>query len=152
MSSVHLKGNRLTQRLRGQESELGYIAFEESSGTYVVWLKDQDGVVLGSGVYVRGDEYPSLELATDQALHAPCTQVFHLMWLRSIAKEARREDPASPPSSPSTESVVEDSQKTQKSHSFSSDRIFAKVATAALPALTRQILKWLANGNGEDKH
>ena len=60
MSSIHLSGNRLTQRTRGYEEELGYIELEPSSGRWVLWLKNTFDVANTAGAYIRADEYPSL--------------------------------------------------------------------------------------------
>ena len=43
MSGIRWSGNRLIQRVRGQEEELGYLELEPESTTCVLWLKDTFG-------------------------------------------------------------------------------------------------------------
>ena len=61
MSGIYLSGNRLIQRVRDGEEELGYIELEPNSESCVLWLKDTFGVASTAGAYIRADEYPSLE-------------------------------------------------------------------------------------------
>lgn len=92
MSSIHLSGNRLTQRVRDCEEEFGYIELEPSSDKYVLWLKDTFGVATTTGAYIRADEYPSLEVAKSKVLAAPSVFIWHLIWMRGVLKhEAAQE-------------------------------------------------------------
>lgn len=92
MSGIHLSGNRLIQRIRGCQEELGYIELEPSSGRCVLWLKDTFGVANTAGAHIRADEYPSLEVAKSNVLTAPSVFIWHLIWMRGVLKhEADRE-------------------------------------------------------------
>ena len=71
MSGINWSENRLIQRVRGHEEELGYIEFEPNSKTYVLWLKDTFGVANTAGAHIRADEYSSMAVAKAEALNAP---------------------------------------------------------------------------------
>lgn len=92
MSGVGWSGNRLIQRVRGREEELGYIGLEPDSGKHVLWLKDTFGVATSAGAYIRGEEYPSADVARAQALDAQLVFIWHLIWMRGVVKrEAEQE-------------------------------------------------------------
>ena len=92
MSGVRWSGNRLIQRVRGREEELGHIGLEPDSGKYVLWLKDTFGVATSAGAYIRGEEYSSIDAARAQALDAQLVFIWHLLWMRGVVKhEAEQE-------------------------------------------------------------
>lgn len=92
VSGVGWSGNRLIQKVRGREEELGYISLEPTSGKYVLWLKDAFGVATTAGAYIRGEEYPSVDVARAQALDAQLVFIWHLIWMRGVVKrEAEQE-------------------------------------------------------------
>ena len=85
MSSVHLVGDYVFQKLGGEQAELGYIKEDENTGTYVFWVKDYDGKVLGSpGVYIRGDEWPTLVEARESVLESVSVRLAGLRWMELI--------------------------------------------------------------------
>ena len=91
MSSIRLSGNRIVQRLRGNEEELGRIELDPNSQTYVLWLRDTFGVANTAGALIRADEYPSLDDAKAKVLQAPSVFIWHCVWMRSVVKhEAER--------------------------------------------------------------
>ena len=75
MSGIRWSGNRLIQRVRGQEEELGYLELEPESTTCVLWLKDTFGVATTAGAHIRADEYPSVAVAKAGALDAPSVRI-----------------------------------------------------------------------------
>ena len=91
---MHWSGNRLTQRVKGYEEELGYIEPEPGSNRCVLWVKDTFGVVTTAGAYIRADEYSSLAVAKSKAL--PLN--WHLIWMRGVLK--RKSEPPSGPRFP----------------------------------------------------
>ena len=92
MSGVRWSGNRLIQRVRGREEELGYISLEPDSGKYVLWLKDTFGAATTAGAHIRGEEYPSMDVARAQTLDAQLVFIWHLIWMRGVVKrEAEQE-------------------------------------------------------------
>ena len=82
MSSMSWVGDRLVQGVKGRKGELGYVALDENTKTYVLWLKDHDGVFLAPGQYVRGDEWPTLHEAKANAAQSPTALLAHLMWMK----------------------------------------------------------------------
>ena len=85
MSSKHLLGNRVIQKVGGKEAELGYIGKDKSTGSYVLWLKDHDGVFMGNrGSYVRGDEWPTLAEAKEKVLTSTSANLAHWSWMQSV--------------------------------------------------------------------
>ncbi len=86
MSSIHLSENRLTQRIRGHQEELGYIELEPCSDKFVLRLNDTFGVATTAGAYILADEYPSLEAAKSDVLTAPSVSIWHLIWTRGVLK------------------------------------------------------------------
>ena len=79
MSSITWDGNRLIQRVasQGREAELGYVASDDQTGGYVLWLKD----LFGNG-YVRADEFASLGQAKQRAASTVSADLLHGMWSR----------------------------------------------------------------------
>ncbi len=89
MSSKHLLGNRVIQKVGGEEGELGYIKKDESTGKYVFWVKNHVGVFLGNqSSYDRGDEWPTLEEAKEKVLTSVSANLAHWSWMQLV--EARR--------------------------------------------------------------
>ena len=92
MSGIRWSGNRMIQRVKGQEEELGYLELEPNSKICVLWLKDTFGVVNTAGGHIRADEYPSMAVARAEALDAPSVRIWHLIWMRGVVKrEAEQE-------------------------------------------------------------
>ncbi len=86
MSAITWKEeNRLFQHVGTHEEELGYVAFDQKSKTYVLWLKDTCGVLGLNGGYIRGDEFPSMAAAKEKAASSPSAFIFH-MWMRDVVK------------------------------------------------------------------
>ena len=84
MSGMHWRENRLIQRVGDKQGELGYVARDGSTGGYVLWLKDHDGVFLNpAGSYVRGDEWATLHEAKEKAPRSASAMLAHLMWMKS---------------------------------------------------------------------
>lgn len=79
-------GDRLIQRVRGHEEELGRIRFEPSSMTYVLELKDTFGLIVPRGGFVRADEYHTMAEAKANAAFSPAVSIWHLIWMRSVVK------------------------------------------------------------------
>lgn len=77
MSSVTWKENRLLQHVGKHDEELGYVAFDQNSKTYVLWLKDTCGVLGLNGGHIRGDEFPSMTAAKQKAASSPSVFILH---------------------------------------------------------------------------
>ena len=60
MSAITWQENRLIQHVGTHDEELGYVDFDENSGTYVLWLKDTCGVLGSERRIHTGDEFPSM--------------------------------------------------------------------------------------------
>lgn len=154
MSSIHLLGNRLTQRIRGRQEELGYIEAEPSSDKYVLWLKDTFGVATTAGAYIRADEYPSLEAAKSAVLTAPSVFIWHLIWMRGVLKreaEKELEDQWEQLSDDGTASSKQSAVDRLRAHldRLSSDKVidlFGKIGTVALTQAVAEIIKRFLNG------
>ena len=84
MSSIVWRGNRLMQRVGNEESELGYVQFEEHTRRCVLWLKDHVGAFLSKGSYVRADTWSSMDEAKVKAASSPSAFLAHLMWMKSL--------------------------------------------------------------------
>lgn len=88
MSTITWKEkNRLFQRVGTHEEELGYVALDQNSGTYVLWLKDTCGVLGLNGGYMRGDEFPSMAAAKQKAASSPSAWILHYIWVRNVVKQ-----------------------------------------------------------------
>lgn len=88
MSAVTWKEvNRLFQRVGTHEEELGYVALDQNSGTYVLWLKDTCGVLGLNGGYIRGDEFDSMAAAKKKAASSPSAFILHYIWMRNVVRQ-----------------------------------------------------------------
>lgn len=86
MSAITWQGDHLFQRVGTHEEELGYIDFDQNAQTYVLWLKDTCGVLgLNSGP-IRGDEFPSMAAAKQEAALSPSAFILHYLWMRNVVK------------------------------------------------------------------
>ena len=89
MSSITWKENYLFQHVKDHKEELGYVKLDQNSNTYVLWLKDTFGVVLGTpGAYIRGDEFSSMAVAKRKAALSASAFIVHCIWTRNIVKQA----------------------------------------------------------------
>ena len=86
MSAITWQENRLIQHVGTHDEELGYVDFDENSGTYVLWLKDTCGVLDLNGGYIRGDEFPSMTAAKQKAASSPSASILHYIWMRNVVK------------------------------------------------------------------
>ena len=84
MSSVFWDKDNLIQRVGSNIEELGHIRHEENSNQYVLWLKDTRGGGGGNKGYIRGDTFPSMEDAKQNAASSTSARIFHYMWLTSL--------------------------------------------------------------------
>ena len=85
MSGMTLVGDRIIQSVGENSSELGYIAYDRHSETYVLWLRDVDGDFLRvPGQYVRGGEWPTIEDAREKAMSSPGAFLLHLKWMNAL--------------------------------------------------------------------
>ena len=156
MSRIGWSGNRMIQRVRGREEELGYIRLEAESGKCVLWLKDTFGVATTAGSYIHGEEYPSLDLAKAQALDTQLVFIWHVIWMRGVVKreaelvldEGWEEMNAGATTVPNREGLKDrirayidrlSADKTQE--------LFEKLGTAALKQAVIEIMKRIVNGD-----
>ena len=155
MSSIHLSGNRLVQRIRDREEELGYIELEPSSGNCVLWLKDTFGVAITAGSYIRADEYPSLEVAKSKALTAPSVVlIWHLIWMRGVLKREAEKEVDEHWEQLSAEDCVPSKQSLKDRLRAHLDRLpgdkvkelFGKVGTVVFNQVITEIIKRFLNG------
>ena len=84
MSTIRWQGDRLFQKVGNNVAELGYVALDNDSRTYVLWLKDTCGL-LGLS-YIRGDEFSSMGEAKAKAATSPSAFIMHFIWMRSFSK------------------------------------------------------------------
>ena len=92
MSSVYWEGDRLLQNGgKDRVEELGVVALDKHSNTYVLWLKDTCDVFGLPGTYLRGDEYPSIALAKQNAALSMSARIAHHMWMIKLFKEAKND-------------------------------------------------------------
>jgi len=81
MSSIIWHGQNLIQRAGGNTEELGYVKFDPSSNSYVLWLRDLRGVFGPNNAYIRCEEFSSMEEAKQKAASSTSAFLFHWMWL-----------------------------------------------------------------------
>ena len=70
--------------------ELGYVALEQNTETYVLWLKDTCDMLGLNGGYIRGDEYPSMVSAKKSAASSVSAQLVHHMWMIKLGRESKK--------------------------------------------------------------
>ena len=87
MSSITWKGSHLSQHVGKFDEELGHIAFDPNSKTYVLWLKDTCGILGLNGGYIRGDEFPSGASAKEKAVSSASAFILHHIWMRNVVKQ-----------------------------------------------------------------
>ena len=83
MSTITWQGDTLIQRVSslGMQDELGYVARDDQSGKYVLWLKDTKRVFSADGAYIRGDEFASMADAKRNAASCTTATIFHRLWM-----------------------------------------------------------------------
>ena len=156
MSGIRWSGNRLIQRVRGHEEELGHVSLEPHSKTCVLWLKDSFGVANTAGADIRADEYPSMAVAKAGALDAPSVRIWHLIWMRSVVKREGEQElddhweeiSASAKTVPSKEGFRD--RLRAYLDRLPRDKIevlFQKVGTTALTHIVAELVKGWLNGD-----
>ena len=86
MSTMYWQGNRIIQGVSGESSELGYVGFDDNSKSYVLWLKDHEGMFINVGSYIRGDEWATEEEAKGRAMQSVSARLAHLAWMKQASK------------------------------------------------------------------
>lgn len=81
MSSVLWDQDNLIQRVRNHVEELGHVKYDSNSNNYVLWLKDTREVFGTNRGYIRGDSFPSMKQAKQNAAASTSARLFHYMWL-----------------------------------------------------------------------
>lgn len=84
MSSVIWNGDNRVLRGGDNIEELGHVKFEAASNRYVLWLRDLRGIFGVNDAYVRGDSFPSMSDAKQNAVSSTPAWLFHLMWLAGL--------------------------------------------------------------------
>lgn len=91
MSAIEWKGNSLRQRVGYHHEELGYVAFDQISKSYVLWLKDICDVFDTNRGYIRGDEFSSMAEAKQNGALSMSARLFHYMWMVNVRKESKQD-------------------------------------------------------------
>ena len=84
MSSVIWDGDNRVQRVGDNIEELGHVKFEAASNRYVLWLRDLRGIFGVNDAYVRGDSFPLMSDAKQNAASSTPAWLFHLVWLAGL--------------------------------------------------------------------
>ena len=92
MSSVIWDGDNLTQKVGGNVEKLGHVKYDENSKDYVLWLKDAHGVFGNNKGYIRGDSFPSMEDAKQNATSSTSATLFHYMWMVALRDDGKVSD------------------------------------------------------------
>ena len=87
MSTIVWSGNQLLQAVGNRQEQLGKVDWEESSNSWVLWLKDTCRVLGHEGGHIRGDEFASSEEAREKAASSPSAFIMHWIWMRNAIKE-----------------------------------------------------------------
>lgn len=88
MSTITWQGDTLIQRVSslGMQDELGYVARDDHSGKYILWLKDTKRVFGPNGGYIPGDEFASMADAKQHAAGCATARIFHHLWMARQAE------------------------------------------------------------------
>lgn len=89
MSIMYWQGNKIIQGVGDESSELGYVGFDDNTKTYVLWLKDHEGLFIGAGSYIRGDEWSTEAEAKGKATLSVSARLAHFIWMKQISKKSR---------------------------------------------------------------
>lgn len=81
MSSVLWDQDNLIQRVGNHVEELGHIKYDPNSNNHVLWLKDTRDMFGTNGGYIRGDSFPSMNQAKQNAAASTSAWLLHYMWL-----------------------------------------------------------------------
>ena len=89
MSSVVWDGDNIIQRVGSHIEQLGHAKYDESSNDYVLWLKDTRGVFGNNKGYIRGDSFPSMKDAKQNAAFSTAAGLFHYMWMEGLRDDGK---------------------------------------------------------------
>ena len=92
MSSVIWDGDNLIQEVGGNVEELGHVKYDDNSKDYVLWLKDTRDVFGNNKGYIRGDSFPAMENAKQNAASSTSATLFHYMWMVSLRDDGKVSD------------------------------------------------------------
>ena len=88
MSTMYWQGDKIIQGVKGERAELGYVGFDDNAKSYVLWLKDHEGVFIGAGSYIRGDEWSTNTEAKGKAVFSASARLAHFVWMKQISKKS----------------------------------------------------------------
>ena len=89
MSIVVWDGDNVLQKVGKNVEELGHVKFDPNSNTAVLWLRDTQNVFGVNGGYVRGDEFPTMTDAKENAADSMSARLLHQAWLAGLAKSGK---------------------------------------------------------------
>ena len=89
MSTMYWQGDKIIQGVRDESSELGYVGFDDNTKSYVLWLKDHEGIFIGAGSYIRGDEWSSKAEAKGKAALSASARLAHFIWMKQASKKSK---------------------------------------------------------------
>ena len=90
MSSVVWDKDNLIQEAGGNVEELGHVKYDQHSNEYVLWLKDTRDVFGANKGYIRGDSFPSMKDAKQQAAFSKSAWLLHYMWMIGLRDDGNK--------------------------------------------------------------
>ena len=89
MSSVVWDSDTVLQKVGKNIEELGHVKLDPNSNTAVLWLRDTQNVFGVNGGYVRGDEFPTMTDAKENAADSMSARLLHQTWLAGLVKSGK---------------------------------------------------------------
>ena len=90
MSSVVWDKDNLIQKVGGNVEELGHVKYDQHSNEYVLWLKDTRDVFGTNKGYIRGDSFPSMKDAKQNAAGSKSAFLLHYMWMVGLRDDRNK--------------------------------------------------------------
>ncbi len=90
MSSVVWDKDNLIQKVGGNVEELGHVKYDQGSNEYVLWLKDTRDVFGTNKGYIRGDSFPSMKDAKQNAAGSKSAFLLHYLWMVGLRDDRNK--------------------------------------------------------------
>ena len=90
MSSIVWDKDNLIQKVGGNVEELGHVKYDQHSNEYVLWIKDARDVFGTNKGYIRGDSFPSMKDAKQNAAGSKSAFLSHYMWMVGLRDDRNK--------------------------------------------------------------
>ena len=84
MSSIIWDNDNLIQKAGDNVEYLGHVKYDQNAKEFVLWLKDTRNLSGSENCFIRGDAFPTMQLAKSGAINSSSVRIVHYLWLTGL--------------------------------------------------------------------